>query len=305
MSGDADRLRPHPPLRFDDGAVWSPLFGDVFKSRDGAFAESRAVFVDGCELAARWRGRRAFTVLEIGFGLGVNFLSTLARWRDDPSRSERLVFVSIDKHPVDAADLRRALDTLGAAAVGPGAAEDFDALCEQWPPPLPGLHRLVFARRRVVLLLAFGDCGRMLPRLSLAADAVYLDGFAPARNPDAWTEQTMRAIARLCRSDARLSTYTAAAAVRRALHDAGFDVRRVAGFGGKRERIQAVRRPLPGAARRRAAEAEGAARPDPAPVANIDAASAVGTDPAVPAPPDADQDAGPTARDAIVVGAGL
>lgn len=316
MSTSPDRLQPHPPLRFDDGAVWSPLFDDVFKSRAGAFAESRAVFVDGCDVASRWTGQKGFTVLEIGFGLGVNFLSTLARWREDPSRSERLVFVSIDKHPVAAADLRRALDMLGAVDLGPCARADLDALCVQWPLPLPGLHRLVFARGRVVLLLAFGDCVRMLPRLVLRADAVYLDGFSPARNPDAWAERTIRATARLCRPGARLSTYTAAAAVRRALCDAGFDVRRVAGFGGKRERLEAVRGPLHGAAKRdaraaagREADAGGSDRRE-TDAWGADGREAGGLE--QPGPPAGGQEReaaaptdGPPCRDAIVVGAGL
>jgi len=107
-------LVPHPPIEFDaGGAPLSTLYGDVFRSRSGAWAEAREVFVEGCELARRWgerTGRPAsFTVLELGFGLGVNFLATLQAWRESAPPGLRLHYVSIEAHPLSAADLRHAL----------------------------------------------------------------------------------------------------------------------------------------------------------------------------------------------------
>src|SRR5260370_549767 len=72
------------------------------------FDEAECVFRDGNGLPERWQQRRIFTVLETGFGMGINFLVTWAAWRADPSRCERLHFVSTEKHPFAQDDLRRA-----------------------------------------------------------------------------------------------------------------------------------------------------------------------------------------------------
>ena len=87
-------------LEFDPGGhPFSARYRDVYKSRNGAWGEALAVFVDGADLRGRWQGRPLFTVLELGFGLGVNFLATLHAWESDPHRPGRLVFVSIDAVP--------------------------------------------------------------------------------------------------------------------------------------------------------------------------------------------------------------
>lgn len=231
-------LVPHPPLVFDEsGAPTSTLYGDVFRSRTGAWAEARAVFVEGCDLTRRWNapGVRpaSFTVLELGFGLGVNFLATLHAWRGQAPPGMRLHYVSIEAHPLGVADLRRVLAVLAAGNA------DVEQLAMQWPRALPGLHRLSFEHGAVTLTLCLGEAQAMVPRLRLAADAFYLDGFAPACNPAMWQPPLMRALARLARPGATLATWSAAGAVREALAAAGFEVERVPGHAGKRHRLRA------------------------------------------------------------------
>jgi tRNA 5-methylaminomethyl-2-thiouridine biosynthesis bifunctional protein len=230
---------PHPGLAFDAAGVpFDTVHGEVFRSRVGAWAEAQTVFVEGCGLRERWRGAERFCVLELGFGLGANFLATLATWRADPARPARLHVVSVEARPLSREDLER-----GLAAIGLGCealAADRNALLADWPPALPGLHRLVFAGGAVTLTLAFGEASRIVPRLSLAADAIYLDGFSPERNPAMWRPALIRAVARHARPGARLATWTAASTVREALAVAGFEVRHLAGTGGKRHRIEAV-----------------------------------------------------------------
>lgn len=213
------------------GRLLSPVFGDVYKSAAGALAEAATVFVGGAGLRERWPGRRAFTVLELGFGLGANFFATLSAWREDARRPARLDFVSVEAHPLPHADLADALARIG---VDP---EDARRLLAQWPLPLPGLHRLAFDDGQVVLTLALGDAAAIVPRLALAADAFYLDGFAPARNPAMWSVGLMKQLARRARPGAGIATYSVAGAVRRALGQAGFETRAEPGFGGKRGRL--------------------------------------------------------------------
>jgi tRNA 5-methylaminomethyl-2-thiouridine biosynthesis bifunctional protein len=236
------------PLAWRDGVPFSERYGDVYASRDGALGQARHVFLGGNDLPARWRGRDQFVILETGFGLGINFLATLDAWRHDAQRPRRLHFVSVELHPVGADEIVAAVPE----ELQPAARE----LAAGWPLPLPGLHRLEFDAAAVTLTLALGDAGELLPQLAVGADAIFLDGFAPERNPRLWTPPLLKAVARLARPGATLATYTAARPVREALAAAGFELELRPGFGRKRHLLAArfaprwrVRRHEPAAAR--------------------------------------------------------
>jgi tRNA 5-methylaminomethyl-2-thiouridine biosynthesis bifunctional protein len=218
----------------EDGTPFSPAYGDVYHSASGALAQARQVFVGGNALPARWQGRRLFTVLETGFGIGVNFLATWAAWRADPARCERLAFVSIEKHPFSREDLRALHARIVADEThSPLAAQ----LADAWPLLLPGLNRLEFESGRVTLTIAFGDALDLLPKLWLRADAFYLDGFSPSKNPDLWSPMIFKALARVAGDEATLATYSSAGHVRRDLETVGFTCQKAPGFAGKREML--------------------------------------------------------------------
>jgi tRNA 5-methylaminomethyl-2-thiouridine biosynthesis bifunctional protein len=249
----------------EDGTLFSAVYRDVYHSAAGALAQSEAVFLHGNGLPERWQRRRAFTVLETGFGLGVNFLTTWAAWREDAARCERLHFVSVEKHPFSQTDLRKALASVVAHAPLSALAGE---LADAWPMLVPGVHRLEFEGGRVTLTLAFGDAAEMLPKLWLRADAFYLDGFSPAKNPDLWSPQIFKALARVAGEDATFATWSSAGDVKRGLAANGFECRKVDGFGYKRTmltgrfaprwRVRRYEPPLPAAVRERHAIVVGA-----------------------------------------------
>lgn len=222
--------QPIQPARVElrEGVPFAPAFGDIYHARAGALAQANHVFLAGNGLPRRWAGQPDFTILETGFGLGNNFLATWAAWREDPRRCDRLHFVSIEKHPLTREDLAR---VLAAHPLRDLAAR----LQAQWPALTPNLHRLDFEDGRVRLILAFGDATALLPELRLRADAFYLDGFAPDRNPEMWSEGLMRSLGRLAAPGATAATWSAARAVREGLSRAGFEVERAPGFAGKRQ----------------------------------------------------------------------
>jgi tRNA 5-methylaminomethyl-2-thiouridine biosynthesis bifunctional protein len=226
-------ITPAVPAFTSDGIPLSTAFDDVYHSTKGALGQAAHVFLRGNDLPARWRGRRVFTILETGFGLGLNFIATWQTWRAEAiaERCERLHFVSIEKHPFEAADLRAMLQKLlsGQPDLTRLAAE----LTACWPPALPGLHRIEFDEGRVVLTVAFGDIATVAPRLTLRADAFYFDGFAPAKNPQMWSQRVFSSLAKLAAPGATFATYTAAGSVREALSESGFVVEKVPGYAGK------------------------------------------------------------------------
>ncbi|WP_341313829.1 bifunctional tRNA (5-methylaminomethyl-2-thiouridine)(34)-methyltransferase MnmD/FAD-dependent 5-carboxymethylaminomethyl-2-thiouridine(34) oxidoreductase MnmC [Paraburkholderia sp. IMGN_8] len=226
-----DPLIPATLAFRDNGTPFSPLYDDIYHSAVGGLEQAQYVFLRGNALPDRWQGRRIFTVLETGFGMGINFLTTWAAWRADPARCERLHFVSTEKHPFTRADLR---SVYAKTVSDPSIAALAGKLTGAWPMLVPGTHRLEFEDGRVTLTLVFGDAAESLPTLRLRADAFYLDGFAPARNPELWTPAIFKALARLAGEGATFSTYSSAGDIKRALTQCGFEYRKVEGFGWKR-----------------------------------------------------------------------
>lgn len=215
-----------------DGTPYSAAYGDVYHSTAGGPAQARHVFLHGNGLPGRWQGRRAFTILETGFGFGMSFLATWQAWRDDPARCERLHFVSVEKHPFTALDLAILFKKF------PQTEKQSIQLLQIWPMLVPGMHRLEFDGGNVILTLFFGDIAEGLPQLQLAANAFYLDGFAPAKNPQMWEPRLLRHLGRLAAPGATVATWSVAASVRTALEGAGFSVKKEKGFGTKREMLR-------------------------------------------------------------------
>ncbi|PQV47185.1 bifunctional tRNA (5-methylaminomethyl-2-thiouridine)(34)-methyltransferase MnmD/FAD-dependent 5-carboxymethylaminomethyl-2-thiouridine(34) oxidoreductase MnmC [Paraburkholderia sp. BL21I4N1] len=226
-----DPLIPAVVAFRDNGSLYSPLYNDIYHSVVGGLEQSQYVFLRGNALPERWQKRRVFTVLETGFGMGINFLMTWAAWRADPARCERLHFVSTEKHPFVLDDLR---SVYAKTLSDPTISAMAETLADAWPMLVPGTHRLEFDDGRVVLTLVFGDALESLPALRLRADAFYLDGFAPAKNPELWTPAIFKSLARLAGEGATFATYSSAGDIKRALTQCGFEYRKVDGFGWKR-----------------------------------------------------------------------
>jgi len=214
-----------------DGTPFSPRFGDIYRSESGGLEQASHVFLQGCGLPQAWRGKRQWRILETGFGLGLNFLATWQAWRADPEQPRMLHYASIEAWPVDAADL------LHSAAAWPGLLPFAQELSRQWHGLLAGFHRLCFDEGRVLLTLCIGDVKPMLRELRFEADAIYLDGFSPERNPDMWDLHTLQSMARLCRRGTRLATWCSAGEVKQGLRQSGFVVKRAAGLPPKRHRV--------------------------------------------------------------------
>ncbi|WP_206425242.1 bifunctional tRNA (5-methylaminomethyl-2-thiouridine)(34)-methyltransferase MnmD/FAD-dependent 5-carboxymethylaminomethyl-2-thiouridine(34) oxidoreductase MnmC [Aeromonas dhakensis] len=226
------------------GTPVSSEFGDVYFSNDNGLSETRYVFLQQNRLPARFSHHDSdiFVIGETGFGTGLNFLATMAAFLEQAPQTgngSRLHFISFEKYPLTQADLRKAL------AAWPELAHLSQDLIAQWPLPVSGCHRLIFAGGRIRLDLWLGDIKEMLPQVPHPAtglvDAWYLDGFSPAKNPEMWTQDLFDGLARLARPSATLSTFTCAGFVRRGLIAAGFAMQKVKGHGSKREMLAGER----------------------------------------------------------------
>ncbi len=208
-------------IEWRDGRVpVSRRFGDPYFSVTDGLAEARHVFLGGNDLPRRFRP--GFCIAELGFGTGLNMLAALLAWRG-AGVGGRLRFTSFEACPMSAADMARALSAF------PGMTEIAAPFLDQWAS---GARHVVIGELEAEII--HGDARDTLPVWTGKADAWFLDGFAPARNPELWGEKLMQAVAGHTNPGGTCATYTAAGFVRRALAGAGFAVSRRAGFGGKR-----------------------------------------------------------------------
>jgi tRNA U34 5-methylaminomethyl-2-thiouridine-forming methyltransferase MnmC len=201
----------------DDVIPVSRRFDDPYFSLAGGLEETRHVYLAGNGLPDRFRD--GFHIAELGFGTGLNLLATVAAHRG----SGRLTYTSFEAFPMPAADMGRALRAF------PELAALTQLLVQQWAE-----RKTELQFRNLTARIILGDARQTLPVWEGRADAWYLDGFSPAKNPELWSESLMAEVARHTAPGGTFATYTAAGHVRQALAGAGFTVTRQPGFGRKR-----------------------------------------------------------------------
>ncbi len=235
---------PYPPAIETADIVWSNegqpssrRFGDIYYSADSGIEESRYVFLAQNNVRDRLlsSGKTHFCIAETGFGTGLNFLCAWDLWLKTQAQAASslpsLDFISVERWPLTRCDLTRAL------AHWPELSTLSQQLIEQYPPAIEGCHRLVFEQGRVTLTLFFGDATSCFAESVFVADAWFLDGFAPAKNPHMWEARLIDEVRRHSRNGSTFSTFTCAGNVKRALQHCGFTVSKVPGFGRKRQML--------------------------------------------------------------------
>lgn len=227
------RDETHPIEHDENGLPVSRLYGDHFYSRHDGQAETRHVFLNGNSLPDRWAGKAYFSVAELGFGTGLNFLELWQLWRKTRPFAAQLSFTSFEAHPLHLDQMRADLDRWQGLA--PLAERLLHALPSRWPPA--GSERPIRLDRQTQIMIVVGDAGETVPAWPGRADCWFLDGFAPSKNPGMWTAELMRAVHDRTARGGTFATYTAAGHVRRNLADAGFSVQKRVGFAGKREML--------------------------------------------------------------------
>lgn len=237
----------HAQLEWSDESLpRSIAYDDIYFSQQQGLAETDYVFLQHNQLAERWQAldpqqQGVFTIAETGFGSGLNFLAAWQLWQKWAPSSWRLHYISVEKHPLLACDLKRALNAW------PNLHSFASQLIEQYPALVPGHHLLGFDSDRISLHLLFGEAQQgfeacldsLHPTLSYQVgakvDAWFLDGFAPSKNPSMWTQALFKTMAQLSRKGSTVATFTAAGFVRRGLNEEGFRMQKTTGFAHKRE----------------------------------------------------------------------
>lgn len=236
----------HAQVHFNEsGTPVADHFDDVYFSNDSGIDETQHVFVAGNDLAERWQQWRnpTFVIAETGFGTGLNFLVAMRAFNEfraaNPDHPlKRLYFITTEKFPLPQQDMQRALEAF------PALKDEAQALASLYPMGLEGCHRLHFDNHSTTLDLWIGDVHELLPQwhspIKGLIDAWFLDGFAPSKNPDMWTNALFSQMARLSKTGTTFGTFTAAGIVKRGLAGVGFTIKKRDGFGRKRDMLTGV-----------------------------------------------------------------
>ena len=218
----------------------STRFDDIYFSAEDGLAEARHVFIDGNDLPHRFAalGDGDFTIGELGFGTGLNFLATWQAFEENSQNpSGHLHFLSVEGFPLPTDDFTRAMQAI--ARRWPILAEKAEHLQSLYPPHAPGLHILPVAPN-ISLHLWFAPVDIALGQMDGPMDAWFFDGFSPAKNPEMWTQHIFHAAACLSQKHTSLATFSAAGHIRDKLEAAGFAWKKTKGFGRKKHMLQAV-----------------------------------------------------------------
>ena len=241
----------------DQGHPLSTQFDDIYFSTENGLDETRYVFLDSNHLNERFKRlspNTTFTIAETGFGTGLNFLATCQLWQqywpqDSSSQQAHLEFISVEKYPLEKSVIQRALQ------LWPELSEFTERLLDVYPQTITGFHRLSITDHITLTLIIDDACVGFQQLLSApdhmpfsaltkrqwsGVDAWFLDGFAPAKNPDMWSDKLFQLMAALSQKKATVATFTAAGIVRRGLITAGFSVEKKSGYGSKREMLTGV-----------------------------------------------------------------
>lgn len=223
------------PLEWRDGDMpYSAAFGDHFYCQTDGRLECGHVFLAGNGLPERWAGKDKFLIGELGFGTGLNFAETWRQWKAHRRDGQHLVFMSFELYPMHREDIDRALSRW------PEIDAERQALTKMWPCEPQGTVTLALDGQTRLSVA----CGPALEGVAAAKpgfDAWYLDGFAPSRNADMWSEVLMRHVFEKTVPGGSFATYAAAGFVRRNLMAAGFAVERRKGYAGKREMLCGIK----------------------------------------------------------------
>lgn len=209
----------------EDQIPVSDRFDDPYYSLQNGLEETRHVFLAGNDLPARFTP--GFHIAELGFGTGLNLLTVWSEW-EKSGQTGPLRFTSFEAFPMATEDMHHALKAF------PELQPWSSRLLTHWSGRECMLETLQFE-------VIIGDARETLPKWAGKADAWFLDGFSPAKNPELWGADLMQEVAIHTAAEGTAATYTAAGFVRRGLEDAGFNVMRTSGYGRKRHMTRAIK----------------------------------------------------------------
>lgn len=228
-------------IKWDGQQPYSLDFDDIYYALGNGLAETEYVFIQHNQLGERFAAMAGselsspiFTIIETGFGTGLNFFCAVQCFLNHAPANANLRFISIEHYPLTQQDFIKANQNW------PMFNEQAKQLHSAYQVLKTGFNAFKLCNNRIILELWVDDASECLPKIQKTADAWFLDGFAPSKNSVMWSEKLFADVSRLSKPNTTFSTFTSAGTVRRGLQAAGFQVNKVEGFGKKREMLSGI-----------------------------------------------------------------
>lgn len=217
-------------IDIDAKQVTSNEFNDTYFSKDNALSEKRYVFLGQNNIPDIWQNRDIFTIGEHGFGLGLNFLLTFKTLIEDKNRAKKLIYYSFDIYPIKIEDLKKVYQNF--LELQPFLTK----LLEFYENLQDGVNIFEFKEDNIKLIFIVDEAFKALDEFN-NIDVWFLDGFAPSKNSELYTEKIFEKIDIASSKNARFSTYSSAGVIKRGMQNIGFEVSKVKGYGVKRHML--------------------------------------------------------------------
>lgn len=215
-------------IRTGDGSttIHLPDWDENYHSRHGAVQEARHVFIlNGLHLFA---DRTELSILEIGFGTGLNAFITLL---ESEASGRKISYTGVEAYPVE---VEEAALMNYPEALGTDKASLFREMHEsKWEEDVSATPNFQLTKRRQFFAEIEDEA---------AFDLIYFDAFGFRVQPELWSEDIFRRMARALRPGGVLVTYAARSVIKRNMQAAGLTVEKLPGPPGKREMMRATKK---------------------------------------------------------------
>lgn len=171
-------------------------------------------------------------ILEMGFGTGLNALLVRQIAREYPAI--QFQYDTVEQYPIEStlAQQLNYPDLLGIDA--PAYLELHEA---SWGESVGLATNFCLKKHRGDFMKVISSAGTITELIN----TIFYDAFAPASQPELWTEEVMSACFRILAPGGTLVTYCAKGQFKRNLRAVGFSVEGLPGPPGKREMTRATK----------------------------------------------------------------
>ncbi|MBE6429391.1 MULTISPECIES: bifunctional tRNA (5-methylaminomethyl-2-thiouridine)(34)-methyltransferase MnmD/FAD-dependent 5-carboxymethylaminomethyl-2-thiouridine(34) oxidoreductase MnmC [Campylobacter] len=215
-------------IKYHNNAFYNSEFDDIYFNTYEPLAECEYAYssaLDGVN-------KSAIVVAEAGFGVGLNFFCTIAKFKSLNKKS--LHYIAVEKYPFSKDELASIYEQFGLDS------SIYKEFLDSYHIVPNSLLRIYLLNHTIILDLYFGDILEFLDECEFRADVWYLDGFAPSKNPQMWSEEFLSNLACYSYKDTIIRSFSCARVVRDRLSQNGFEVGKLKGYHKKREMLQAI-----------------------------------------------------------------
>lgn len=215
-------MHPFKVITSDNSpTLFVPELNEHYGSVNGALNESIHVFI---EAGLHSINEDPISILEIGFGTGLNTLLTLI---DPASSHNNIRYETIEKFPLSS----EIIDDLAKETI---FNNDSFRMIHSAPWNEEVKLSETFTLKKIQI-----DLEHYLPNQKF--NLIYFDAFSPDKQPELWTKEIFVRLFNAGQQGCTLVTYSSKGSVKQALRDAGFTVTRLKGPQGKHHMVRAIK----------------------------------------------------------------